>query len=464
MSTLYDKLKAYSESGVYPFHMPGHKRTAFDGLPYGIDITEIGGFDDLHEPTGCLRELQKTAAELFGSRYAFALVNGSTVGILAAVRAMTESGGKALLARNCHLSVYHAAELCRLDTKYLYPDCVDGTGICASIAPEDVEEELSSDPDVSLVVITSPTYEGVVSDIKSISEICHSYGAKLLVDEAHGAHFAFSDNFPLTAIQCGADAAAVSLHKTLPAMTQTALLLVNDEEISQKVKRELSVFETSSPSYVLLASIDRCVEFIKHSGEAFDDYTKRLDSFYASALSLKHLSIAYDRLKGSDKVYDFDIGKICILCSGYMTGRELMDALRSEYKLELEMARGDCALAMTSVCDADEGFERLLSALTQIDGRLKDADHPRTAGVCPPLQKRYTISEAVEKHGKKLDIYDSIGMVSREYIRVYPPGVPIIVPGEVISSAVLSRLREYEAAGNEILSDSSAFPFISIIG
>ena len=464
MSILYDKLKAYSESGVYPFHMPGHKRTAFDGLPYGIDITEIGGFDDLHEPTGCLRDLQKTAAELFGSRYAFALVNGSTVGILAAVRAMTVSGGKALLARNCHLSVYHAAELCRLDTKYLYPDCVDGTGICASIAPGDVEEALSSDPDISLVVITSPTYEGVVSDIKSISEICHRYGAKLLVDEAHGAHFAFSDKFPLTAIQCGADAAAVSLHKTLPAMTQTALLLVNDDETSQKVKRELSVFETSSPSYVLLASIDRCMEFLQDSKKAFDNYTKRLDSFYRAARSLKHLSLAFDRLKGSDKVYDFDIGKICILCSGYMTGRELMDALRSEYKLELEMAQGDHALAMTSVCDADEGFERLLNALTQIDGKLKDADHPKAAGVCPPAQKRYTISEAVEKHGKKIDIYDSTGMVSREYIRVYPPGVPVIVPGEVIIRDVLSRLREYEAAGNEILSDSSTFPFISIIG
>ncbi len=464
MSMLYDKLKNYSTSGVYPFHMPGHKRTASDGLPYDIDITEIDGFDDLHDPAGCLRDLQQVAAELYRSRYAFALVNGSTVGILAAVRAMTASGGRILMARNCHLSVYHAAELCRLDTKYLYPDCADGLGILGSISPEAVEEALNADPEISLVVITSPTYEGVVSDIKSISLICHRHGAKLLVDEAHGAHFAFSDKFPQSAIQCGADAAVVSLHKTLPAMTQTALLLVNDDKAAEKVKRELSVFETSSPSYVLLASIDRCLDYLKNSEKAFDDYTKRLESFYGAAGSLKRLSIAYDRLKSSDKVFDCDMSKICILCNGYMTGSELMHDLRSEFKLELEMAQGDYALAMTSVCDTDEGFDRLLSALTKIDGRLKETKHQTSIGTCPPLQRQYTISEAIDKDGEKHDIYDSTGKVSGEYIRVYPPGVPLIAPGEVISHDTLTQLREYEAAGNEILSDSSTFPLISIIG
>ena len=141
-----------------------------------------------------------------------------------------------------------------------------------------------------------------------------------------------------------------------------------------------------------------------------------------------------------------------------------MHDLRTEFKLELEMAQGDYALAMTSVCDTDEGFERLLSALTQIDGRLKETKHQTSIGVCPPLQRLYTISEAIDKDGETLDIYDSTGKVSREYIRVYPPGVPIIAPGEVISRDVLTQLREYEAAGNEILSDSSTFPLISIIG
>lgn len=197
---LYEKLKDYADSGVYPFHMPGHKRTETDGLPYDIDITEISGFDNLHEPVGCLCQLQATAASLFGARRAFALVNGATVGILAAVRAMTRYGDRVLIARNSHMAVYHAVELCGLDADYLIPDVVDGLGIFASVSPQEVERKLSADPAISLVVITSPTYEGVVSDVRTIAEICHRYGARLLVDEAHGAHFPFSDKFPASAV------------------------------------------------------------------------------------------------------------------------------------------------------------------------------------------------------------------------------------------------------------------------
>ena len=314
---LYEKLKNYSDSSIYPFHMPGHKRVPESGLPYDIDITEIDGFDNLHEPVGCLSKLQQTAAELFGSRCAFALVNGSTVGILAAVRAMTKNGDRVLIARNSHLAVYHAVELCDLDAEYLVPDTIEGLGIFTGISPEAVGQKLRDDPEISLVVVTSPTYEGVVSDIGSISGICHRYGARLLVDEAHGAHFPFSDSFPESAVQCGADAAVVSLHKTLPAMTQTALLLTNDDALAKELKRQLSVFETSSPSYVLLASIDRCLEFLTHSERAFDEYVGRLTRFYHAAGALRHLSVSYDRLLNDDKVFDFDIGKLCIFCNGY---------------------------------------------------------------------------------------------------------------------------------------------------
>ena len=460
---LYEKLKRYAESGVYPFHMPGHKRIMTDELPLELDVTEIDGFDNLHEPAGCLLELQKTAAGLFGARRAFALVNGSTVGILAAVRAMTKSGDRVLIARNSHLSVYHAAELRGLDTAYIVPETVEGLGIFGSVSPQAVERKLKADPAVSLVVITSPTYEGVVSDIKSIAAICHRYGARLLVDEAHGAHLPFSDSFPQSAVPCGADAAVISLHKTLPAMTQTALLLLNDESLAAAIKRQLSVFETSSPSYVLLASIDRCLEFLKDSERAFDAYIDRLTRFYREAESLRRLSVAHRTLSDSDRVFDFDIGKLCIFCSGCMTGKELMDVLRSEYRIELEMALGDHALAMTSVCDTDEGFARLISALKEIDGKCADAQRP-TGFTCPPLpQKRMNISEALQADGDMINVFDAEGKVSREYIRVYPPGIPLIVPGEVISRDALSQISLSEASGNEILTDSSSFPLISII-
>ena len=461
---LYEKLKAYSDSGVYPFHMPGHKRTPTDGLPYEIDVTEIDGFDNLHEPVGCLCELQETAAKLFCSRYAFALVNGSTVGILSAVRAMTKYGDRVLIARNSHMSVYHAAELCGLHTDYIVPELIDGTGIFASVSPELIEQRLNADPAISLVVVTSPTYEGVASDIERISAICHAHGARLLVDEAHGAHFPFSDRFPPSAIQCGADVSALSLHKTLPAMTQTALLLTNDGELANELSRQLSVFETSSPSYVLLASIDRCLNYLQNSERDFTAYIGRLTRFLQAARALHHLSVSFDRFNADEKVYAFDIGKLCIFCNGCMSGKELMALLRSDYRIELEMALGDYALAMTSVYDTDEGFDRLLSALIEIDSRCKSTDHTAKPVSCSLPRQRCTIGEALDHDGKTLDIDTAEGKVSREYIRVYPPGIPLIVPGEIIDSDVLSQLRRLEAAGNEIQSDHSTFPLVSICG
>ena len=461
---LYEKLKAYSNSDTYPFHMPGHKRTAAGGTSYDIDITEIEGFDNLHDPRGCLSELQENAAELFGSRHAFALVNGSTVGILAAMRAMTKDGDRVLIARNSHMAVYHAAELCRLDAEYLLPDTVEGLGIFASVSPASVEQKLKAHPELSLVVITSPTYEGIVSDIKGIAGICHRYGARLLVDEAHGAHFPFSDRFPKSAVRCGADAAVIGLHKTLPAMTQTALLLTDDDGLAIGFRRQLSVFETSSPSYVLLASIDRCLRFLKHGDRAFDDYTKRLDKFYQAARSLRHLSVAYDELLNAENVFDFDIGKLCLFGNGCMSGKELMDTLRADYHLELEMSLGDYALAMTSVCDTNEGFDRLTDALVKIDSGCTPKDHTTAVTAFPLPRKRYIISDALQQDGEMRDIDRAEGCISREYVRVYPPGIPIIVPGEVIDREVLSRLRSLRSSGNEILSDGSAFPRISIIG
>lgn len=461
---LYEKLKAYSDSGVYPFHMPGHKRTPTDGLPYEIDVTEIDGFDNLHEPVGCLCELQETAAKLFCSRYAFALVNGSTVGILSAVRAMIKYGDRVLIARNSHMSVYHAAELCGLHTDYIVPELIDGTSIFASVSPELIEQKLNADPAISLVVVTSPTYEGVASDIERISAICHAHGARLLVDEAHGAHFPFSDRFPLSAVRCGADAAVLSLHKTLPAMTQTALLLTNDGELAKELSRQLSVFETSSPSYVLLASIDRCLNYLQNSERDFTAYIGRLTRFSEAARALHHLSVSFDRFNADEKVYAFDIGKLCIFCNGCMSGKELMALLRSDYRIELEMALGDYALAMTSVCDTDEGFDRLLSALIEIDSRCKSTEHTAKPVSCSLPRQHCTIGEALARDGETLDIDTAEGKVSREYIRVYPPGVPLIVPGEIIDSDVLSQLRRLEAAGNEIQSDSSTFPLVSICG
>ncbi|HPP85843.1 MAG TPA: aminotransferase class V-fold PLP-dependent enzyme, partial [Bacillota bacterium] len=217
--TLQDALFLYRDSGIYPFHMPGHKRNAFLlDFPFdcGLDITEIDGFDNLHDANGILAQGMKRAALLYGSERTFYLINGSTCGILAAVTACVRKGDKVLMARNCHKSVYNAVMLNELCPVYLVPP-VGAEGISGSIPPAEVEKALAENPDVRLVIVTSPTYEGVVSDIKAIAEIAHQRSVPLLVDEAHGAHFGFYEGFPESSVRLGADMVVHSLHKTLPA-------------------------------------------------------------------------------------------------------------------------------------------------------------------------------------------------------------------------------------------------------
>ena len=371
---LYEKLRNYAATDIYPMHMPGHKRNVSllpPGLPYGVDITEIHGFDDLHEPEGVLRETAELAAALYGSGKAFLLVNGSTVGILAAIGAHTQRGDKVLMTRSCHRAVHNAASLFGLAPVFLAPETDDATGIECSIDPADVESAFMDHPNIRLVVITSPTYEGVISDVAAIADIAHSHGVPLFVDQAHGAHLDFSGKFRGGAIKAGADIVVMSLHKTLPALTQCSLLhtcggFSNVEEI----KRLLSVLQTSSPSYVLMASIDSCLRLLSVSREKlFTDYERNLEHFDEDIKTLRKLAVL---CYGNDDVhpgfFSFDPGKLVIVTrKAKMNGFELADALRSGYNIELELARAGYAIAMTSVCDTPEGFRRLAQALNETD-------------------------------------------------------------------------------------------------
>ena len=223
---LYNKLLELNSSGIYPMHMPGHKRGREflpAELPYKLDITEIHGFDDLHNPKGLLRDTAELAASLYGSSKAFLLINGSTAGILAAVGAFTERGDKILVTRNNHWSVDNAAEIFGLEVLYIEAQKDKETKLPLSADPFAVENALKNTPKIRLVVVTSPSYEGVISDIGAISKIAHKHGIPLLVDGAHGAHLSFSEGFAGCAVKAGADAVVMSLHKTLPAMTQCSL-------------------------------------------------------------------------------------------------------------------------------------------------------------------------------------------------------------------------------------------------
>ena len=250
----YMKYLTYGKSDVYPFHMPGHKRKSLSfPNPYEIDITEIDGFDNLHYATGMIKEAEVRGAELYHSKRCFFLVNGSTCGLLAAISAATRRGDKVLVARNCHKAVYHALYMNELQAEYLYPS-ITKNGIQGQITAEQVQESLYENPDAVAVILTSPTYEGIVSDVAKIAEVCHEHGIPLIVDEAHGAHFGFGGGFPENAVKLGADAVIMSLHKTLPSFTQTALLHLTSDLIDEKrVERYLSIYETSSPSYIFMA-------------------------------------------------------------------------------------------------------------------------------------------------------------------------------------------------------------------
>ncbi|MCF0124768.1 MAG: aminotransferase class I/II-fold pyridoxal phosphate-dependent enzyme, partial [Clostridia bacterium] len=358
---LYNKLEEYSKENYCPMHMPGHKRNIEllkNKFPYNIDITEIYGFDDLHNPEGVIKQIEEKAKELYGSKRSFALINGSTCGILAGIRAVVKQNDTILVARNCHKSVYHAIEMNSLKPIYLTPK-INEYGIEESIDSVEVKEKLENNKEIKLIVITSPNYEGYISDIESIVKIAHKQGIPVLVDEAHGAHLKFMKGLEkYEALNSGADIVVQSLHKTLPALTQTAVMHINGELVKEKnIEEQLEVFETSSPSYILMASIEEALDIVKRDGEIlFKKYQENLVEFYKKAKKLKNLKII-----GNETKEIFDNGKIVVVTENTnITGKELSDILRKEYKIEVEMSSTNYLIAMTSICDSDENFKRLI--------------------------------------------------------------------------------------------------------
>ena len=461
---LLDKIKELTKNGVYPFHMPGHKRNFSDDFPYDIDITEIDGFDNLHAPEGCIKAIEDKAAELYHAKRAFILVNGATCGILAAVKSLTKREDKVLVARNCHNSVYHAIELLGLEPEYFIPNHPKGDrkyNMYGSVEPSIIDELLQKNPDTRLVIITSPTYEGVVSDVASIAQICHKHGAKLLVDEAHGAHFPFHSSFPKSAIECGADMSVVSLHKTMPSPTQTALLLTNCIELERSLQSALSIFQTSSPSYVLMSGIEHCIDFAKGNAQSFDVYINKLHRFESSVKDLKNIKLLFrNREDGIENLFNYDISKLVI--STYdtnLTGIDLANILRKNYNIEVEMSAINYIIAMSSVCDTDEGFERLSKALLEIDSICEKSDKYNALTLSTELpEKQFNPSGLENINSKIVPFIETKGKVSYEDIFAYPPGTPIIVKGEIISKDIIELINHLKNNGVNIKSSENNYP------
>ena len=451
---LYEALERYAGLGVRAMHMPGHKRNAsraryLTALGARLDITEIDGFDNLHDPKGLLKDAMARAARLWGSERAFFLVNGSTCGILAGIRAATEPGDRVIVARNSHQSVYHALELMDLDACYLLPEYDRALGAYGSVAPDAVERALDECPSARLVVVTSPTYEGAVSDIAAISRLTHARGVPLMVDEAHGAHLGFSPSFPPGAVAAGADIAVQSLHKTLPSLTQTAIAHVGGLIDPERFQAQLDIFETSSPSYLLMASIDGCVRLIEREGkEAFARWAKELDAFDRAARGLTHLSLPGHGAPSGLMAHAFDRSKILISTRGAdITGPRLSEALRARYSIELEMAACDHALAMTGLIEPDGALQALAGALLEIDRELAPSaeGEPFEAPAIP--ERALPIARATRMPREAAPLAESLGRVSAQYAWAYPPGVPLIAPGERVDRRFLQEARRCADAG-----------------
>lgn len=508
-TSLYEKLYAYGRSDYAAFHMPGHKRqvkAAFlpEGLPWEIDITEIDGFDNLHHAEAILKDSMDRAALFYGTKKSLYSINGSTAGILSAIFAVTKTGDTILMGRNCHKSVYHAVFLRQLRPLYLYPQIDEETGIACGYRPQDVKNLLKKHPEIRAVILTSPTYEGVISDIRVIADLAHEAGIPLVVDEAHGAHLTVvgqkeqkrnpneqinpneqmtlngqmtpngrmtpnerinpqktndllceSDEFPLSAVCLGADLVIQSLHKTLPALTQTAILHVCGDLVEEaEAARYMGIFQTSSPSYVLMASIDSCIRYMD-SPEGQRVRTEYLRRLLALRSELKqyqriHLPEPVDE-KAEGEGMLLDPSKLVLSADG-LSGKELYDILRETYHLQPEMCTGSYALLMTGMFDTEEMYDRLLRA-DEIEDRLLQQKLPqKKLRISLPEKPRqvYTPAETDLLAAEEVNLTDSVGRISAEYAYQYPPGIPLIVPGEEISGEVLEHLPAEKEAGLEI--------------
>ena len=398
-STLQQQLETLS-AARYPLHMPGHKRRVppAPGLGcYAWDLTEIDGADDLHDADGILADAMARTAALYGARRCWYLVGGSTVGLLAGIRALAPFGSTVIAARNCHKAVYHAIELGQLTARWLTPPVDPQFGIYGSVRPADVAAALDAAPDARCVILTSPTYEGVLSDIRTIAEICHARGVPLLVDEAHGAHylpFAARYGWRGGAVAAGADLVVQSAHKTLPSLTQTAFLQLNgDLADPAEVERQLDVFETSSPSYPLMVSLDGCTRWLADKGEAaFAAWRTRLDAFDAAVRDLKNTKIlccGADALTAHPDFFAHDSGKILLQIGAPGAGR---------------------------ICRGARG----------------------------------TIAEALLRPARAVRMRDAMGETAAEYLWAYPPGVPLVAPGEEVTAELVTACRALEQAGTAL--------------
>lgn len=447
MKPIYEMLKTYRSTNPLPFHMPGHNlgRGLIDHMKAvgNLDITEISGSDCLHYPQGVIKEAQELASGCFGSDYTFFLVNGSTCGIHAMIQATLEPGDKLILGRDSHISALNALAQLNCEPVFVMPQIENN--ISLGVTAKALEKAIEDNPDSRGIFITRPGYYGTAASLYDIVKLARTHKMPLLVDEAHGAHFRFHNKLPQTAIEAGADLCVQSIHKTLPALTQTALLHGKSNGLisRNRIEKAVSMVQTTSPSYLLMASIDIARDIMDSQGEELyerlyqniNEFEKKLDE--NTIIRRKLFNAAGFESDFTRIVLSFKETRI----SGFMAE----ELLRSKFGIVAEMADFENIVLIATPFHNPEDFDKLIEALKYISMEYKGSGQAFEKSIVPSwpddIPKRLIpLREALFKERRVLSINEAIGKVSGAFITPYPPGIPVICPGEMITKDIIEYI------------------------
>lgn len=448
---IYEALEQFRKNKVVPFDVPGHKRGR--GNPelvqllgrqcVELDVNSMKPLDNLCHPISVIKEAEELAAEAFGASHAFLMVGGTTSAVQSMVLTACKKGEKIILPRNVHRSVINALVVNGATPIYVNPDVDKKLGIALGMKISQVEKAIEDNPDAVAILVNNPTYYGICSNLKKIVEIAHAHNMLVLVDEAHGTHFYFGENMPITAMAAGADMASVSMHKSGGSLTQSSFLLTGPNVSAGYVRQVINLTQTTSASYLLLASLDISRRNLALRGkEAFEEVEKiaayarneinKIDGYYAYG----------EELINGDSIYDFDTTKLTVYTLDIgLAGIEVYDKLRDEYDIQLELGDIGNILAYISIGDRMRETERLVSALYDIRRRYKkdrtglfDHEYINPSVVMTPQEAFYAEKEEM------IPIRETNGRICTEFVMCYPPGIPILAPGERITQEIIDYI------------------------
>ena len=447
---IYEALERFHKSRVVPFDVPGHKRG--QGNPelkallgeacVSNDVNSMKPLDNLCHPVSVIRDAEELAAEAFGAAHAFFMVGGTTSAVQAMILSVVKRGDKIILPRNVHRSVINAMILCGAVPVYVNPDMEPRLGIPLGMRISQLEEAMDKNPDAKAVLVNNPTYYGICSDIRYIVKMAHARGMKVLADEAHGTHFYFHELLPVSAMEAGADLAAVSTHKSGGSLTQSSFLLAGPNVNPGYVRQIINLTQTTSGSYLLLTSLDISRRNLAIRGREEFQNVMRLAQYAREEINAIGGYYAYSKeLVNNDSIYDFDVTKLSVYTLDIgLAGIEVYDLLRDEYDIQIEFGDLGNILAYVSIGDRIKNIERLVSALAEIRRRFKrDKTGLLTQEYLPPVVA-VSPQEAFYADKESLPIMETEGRICSEFVMCYPPGIPILAPGERITRDILEYI------------------------